>query len=104
MDIFSELDRTVLQTLQMPDDETIFYTPLGGSRVALDDAIFRSPVAPITGDDLIFEGTGPQFSVHRDDVPNLVQGDLFERATVIYVVKSVDKDEGYMWLAYCRLN
>ena len=86
------------------DDRLIYYTPLSGSRVNLPLAIFRSPVTPVVGDDLIFEGTGPQFSVHRDDAPDLAQGDLFERAGVRYVVKTVDTDEGYMWLAHCRLD
>ena len=104
MDIFADMERIVSQTMQTEDDSTIYYTPLGGSRVKQDDVIFRSPVVPVVGDDLIFEGTGPQFSVLRLDVPNLAQGDLFERAGVIYVVKTVDKDESYRWTAYCRLN
>ena len=101
---FSVIDRTVLQTLQAPDDATIYYTPVGGSRTKLDDAIFRSPTTPVIGDDLQFEGVGPQFSVHSDDVPDLAQDDIFERATVLYTVKSVDKDEGTMWIAFCRLS
>jgi len=100
---FSALDRTVLQSLQMPDDATTYYTPVGGSRVALTDVIFRSPAAPIEADDLVFEAVGPQFSVHRADVPNLAEGDIFERATVNYVVTDVIKDEGFMWFANCRL-
>jgi len=101
---FSAVDRTVLQTLQTPDDATIYYTPSGGSRVKLDDAIFRSPTAPVEGDDLIFEGTGPQFSVHREDAANLAQGDVFERASISYAVSRVEKDEGFMWIAFCRLT
>ena len=101
---FSAVDRIALQLLQMPDDATIFYTPLGGSRVKLDDAIFRSPTTPIIGSDFVFEGVGPQFSVHSDDVPLLQQDDKFERATVVYIVKTVDKDETSMWIAHCRLD
>ena len=101
---FASLDRAILQTLQMPDDEKTYYTPVGGPRVKLDDVIFRSPTTPVVGDDLIFEGVGPQFSVHREDVPNLAQNDLFERAGVRYVVKTVDKDESYLWVAHCRLD
>lgn len=104
MDVFADLDRTVLQSLQMPDDAKTYYTPVGGSRGKLDDVIFRAPVTPVVGDDLIFEGTGPQFSVHRDDAPKLAQHDLFERAGVRYVVKTVDKDEGSLWVAFCRLE
>lgn len=99
---FAALDRTVLQTLQMPDDAQTYYQPVGGSRRKLDDVIFASPAAPVVGDDLIFEGTGPQFSVHRDDCPNLDQGDIFERAGVRYVVTTVDRDEGYLLIAHCR--
>jgi hypothetical protein len=102
-DIFSDLDRAVLQSLQTSDDATIYYTPVGGSRRQLDDVIFRSPSAPIEGADLVFESVGPQFSVHVDDVPDLAQGDLFERAGTKYVVKSVSRDEGYMRIAHCRL-
>jgi hypothetical protein len=100
---FAALDRTILQSLQMPDDASTYYTPLAGSRTALEDVIFRSPHEPITGTDLVFEGVGPMFSVHREDCPNLGEGDAFERASVLYVVTEVDKDEGYMWVAHCRL-
>ena len=93
-----------MRTLQAPDDATIYYTPAGGSRGKLDDAIFRSPTIPVEGADLIFEGVGPQFSVHRDDVADLAQGDVFERDSVLYTVTSVGKDEGFMWIAYCRLS
>lgn len=97
------MDRVVLQTLQTSDDATIYYTPAGGSQVKLDDAIFRSPDAPIIGTDLEFEGVGPQFAVHAADCPNLAQGDAFERAGVTYEVKEVHKDEGFMWFADVRL-
>lgn len=100
---FSHLDRVILQTMQMPEDAETYYTPVGGSRVKLDDVIFRSPEVPVEGDDLVFEGVGPQFAVHREDCPNLAQGDRFERAGVQYVVTTVRRDEGYLRLAMCRL-
>lgn len=99
---FSHLDRVILQTLQMPDDATIYYRPVGGARLKLDDAIFRSPDAPVEGNDLIFEGVGPQFAVHREDCPTLAQGDIFERAGNQYVTTSVRRDEGFMFVAMCR--
>lgn len=101
---FSALDRTVLQTLQMPEDATIYYTAVEATRKKLTDVIFRSPAEPIIGDDLQFEGVGPQFSVHRDDCPDLAQGDIFERDDVEYIVTEVIKDEGYIWVAHCRLT
>lgn len=99
---FSHLDRVILQTLQMPDDATIYYKPVGGARVKLDDAIFRSPDTPIEGDDLIFEGTGPQFAVHREDCPSIAQGDTFERSGKKYTVTTVRRDEGFLFIAMCR--
>lgn len=101
---FSAADRAVLQTLQMPDDAKTYYTPVGGRKRKLDDVIFRSPNTPIVGNDLQFEGVGPQFAVHREDVPNLAQGDKFLRASVGYIVTSIDKDEGFMLIAHCRLE
>lgn len=90
---------------QTPDDaDTIYYTPAGGSRVKLDDAQFHSPTTPVVGDDLVFEGVGPQFHVLRDEVPDVAQDDVFEHATVLYTVKSVDKDESSIWIAFCRLS
>ena len=100
---FSAIDRVVLQTLQTPDDAQTYYTPVDGQRRQITDVIFQSPSTPVVGDDLIFEGVGPQFSVHRDDIPNLAQGDVFQRAGVAYVVTTVDRDEGSMLTAHCRL-
>lgn len=96
------MDRLVLQTLQMPDDAQTYYMPVGGSKRKLTDVIFRSPSTPVIGDDLQFEGVGPQFSVHREDVPDIAQGDVFARAGVGYIVTSVDRDEGFLWIAHCR--
>lgn len=101
--VFSDADRVVLQSLQLPDDASIYYTPAGGSRVKLDDVIFRSPDTPIVGDDLMFEGVGPQFAAHVEDVPDLGHDDLFERAKVIYVVNNIGRDEGFIRFAHCRL-
>lgn len=100
---FAAVDRIALRTLQMPDDASIYYIPDGGNKRKLDDAIFRSPDNPVESADLIFEGTGPQFSVHREDAPNLASGDVFIRAGTEYVVKSIGRDEGFMFVAFCRL-
>lgn len=94
----------MLQHLQTPDDSKIYYTPVGGSRRKLDDVIFRSPSAPVESDDLIFEATGPQFAVHADDCPDLANGDVFERAGKKYVVNDSNKDESFLWVAFCRLK
>lgn len=103
---FSGTDRKILQTLQMPDDTDTYYTPLAGGRVLLPDVIFRSPDEPVIGQDLVFEGVGPMFTVHRDDCPNLAQGDTFERTIpgTTYTVKTVTKNEGFLWVAHCRLT
>jgi hypothetical protein len=47
---------------------------------------------------------GPIFSVHADACPCLEEGDLFERAGIEYKVASTDKNEGYLWHAFCRVN
>ena len=98
------MDRTVLQTLQLPDDAQIYYTAVGGTRVQQADVIFESPDTPVVGDDLMFDGVGPMFAVHKSDIPGLARDDIFERAGVKYIVTLVRRDEGFMLYADCRLD
>jgi hypothetical protein len=85
-------------------DAEILYTPVGGAQKAVPEAMFRSPDTPVIGDDLQFDGVGPTFYVHAADCPNLNNGDLFTRAGVVYVVTGTNKNEGYLWRAFCRVN
>jgi len=102
---FSAVDRSVLQHLQTPDDAKTYYQAGGsGRKRRITDVIFSSPDTPVIGSDLMFEGVGPQFAVHRDDITNLAQNDVFIRAGVRYTVKNIKKDEGFMLIAFCRLS